>query len=75
MNDTMVFDFDQLIEGFTYLDRLRETGLVNMFGASNYVVNDLGHDKAAARSLVTMWMKSYDADKSVEDRALAFETT
>jgi aryl-alcohol dehydrogenase-like predicted oxidoreductase len=71
MSDVMDYDFDQLVEAFAYLDRLRETGLVNMFGSSNYVANDLGHDTATARSLVAMWMKSYDADKSVADRATA----
>lgn len=71
----MDYDFEQLVETFTYLDSLRETGLVNMFGASSYVAQDLGHDKATARSLVAMWMKSYDGETSVEDRALSFGET
>jgi len=69
----MNYDFEQLVEAFEYLDSLRESGAVNMFGASSYVAEDLGHDKRTARDLVSMWMKSYDVDKSVEDRALSFE--
>ena len=69
----MDYDFDQLVEAFAYLDDLRESGAVNMFGASKYVAEDLGYEKATARSLVTMWMKSYDSDSSVEDRAMSFE--
>jgi len=69
----MDYDFEQLVETFEYLDSLRDSGAVNMFGAASYVAEDLGHDKATARSLVAMWMKSYDVEKSVEDRALSFE--
>jgi aryl-alcohol dehydrogenase-like predicted oxidoreductase len=69
----MDYNFEQLVETFEYLDSLRESGAVNMFGAASYVAKDLGHDKATARSLVAMWMKSYDVEKSVEDRALSFE--
>lgn len=69
----MDYNFEQLVETFTYLDRLRETGLVNMFGASSYVAQDLDYSKADARELVALWMKSYDGETSVEDRALSFE--
>ncbi len=69
----MDYDFDQLVEAFAYLDDLRESGAVNMFGASKYVAQDLCHDNTTARSLVSMWMKSYDGDSSVEDRAMSFE--
>ncbi len=69
----MDYDFDQLVEAFAYLDDLRDSGAVNMFGASKYVAEDLGHEKSTARSLVTMWMKSYDGASSVEARAMSFE--
>lgn len=71
----MDYDFEQLVETFTYLDRLRATGLVNMFDSSSYVAQDLGHDKATARELVAMWMKSYDGKSSAEDRATSFGET
>lgn len=69
----MEYDFEQFVEAFEYLDSLRESGAVNMFGASTYVAEDLGHDKATSRSLVSMWMKSFNKDVSVEDRARSFE--
>jgi hypothetical protein len=69
----MDYDFEQFVEAFEYLDELRESGVVNMFGATTYVVDDLGHDKKTARNLVTAWMKSYDGETSAEDRAKTFE--
>ena len=69
----MEYDFEQFVEAFEFLDDLRESGAVNMFGATTYVVDDLGHDKKTARNLVTAWMKSYDGVSSVEDRAKSFE--
>jgi hypothetical protein len=68
----MDYDFDQLVEAFAYLDDLRESGAVNMFGAATYVAEDLGHDKRTARDLVSMWMRSYDGDSSVEDRVMCW---
>ena len=65
----MDYDFDQLVEAFAYLDVLRESGATNMFGASAYVQDDLGHDKKTSRDLVSMWMKSFDGETSVEQRA------
>ena len=44
-----------------------------MFGASAYVIDELGHDRATARNLVTAWMKSFDGVSSVEDRVKTFE--
>lgn len=69
----MEYDFEQFVEAFEFLDELRESGAVNMFGASAYVVDVLGHDKKTARNLVTAWMKSYDGETSAEDRAKTFE--
>jgi N-acetylglucosamine kinase-like BadF-type ATPase len=69
----MEYDFEQFVEAFEFLDALRESGETNMFGASSYVISDLGHDRATARNLVSAWMKSYDGVSSVEDRAKSFE--
>jgi hypothetical protein len=69
----MEYDFDQFVEAFEFLDELRESGETNMFGASSYVVSELGHDKTTARNLVTAWMKSFDGISSVEDRAKTFK--
>jgi hypothetical protein len=47
---------------FEYLNELRESGAVNMFGSSIYLIQDFGLDKRTARRLVGMWMQSFDAD-------------
>ena len=68
----MTYDFEQVADAFAFLDTLREFGEVNMFGAATYVAEDLGHDKRTARDLVSMWMKSFDPEVTVEDRARSF---
>ena len=68
----MKYDFEQVADAFAFLDTLREFGSVNMFGAATYVAEELGHDKATSRELVSMWMKSFDGETSVEDRARSF---
>ena len=42
-----------------YLDDLRESGLVNMFGSSEYIVEQFGIGKIKAREIVKYWMKSF----------------
>jgi hypothetical protein len=69
----MEYDFEQFVEAFEFLDDLRESGETNMFGASSYVMGQLGHDRTTARNLVSAWMKSYDGETSAEDRAKSFE--
>jgi len=71
----MTYDFEQVADAFAFLDTLREFGEVNMFGAATYVAEDLGHDKRTARDLVSMWMKSFDPEVTVEDRARSFGET
>lgn len=46
-------------EIFEYLDELRESGETNMFGASNYLMNRFGMDRAEARKYVKDWMASH----------------
>ena len=42
-----------------YLDRLRDSGVTNMFGAAPYVQNEFGVDKYEARKIVGEWMRTY----------------
>jgi len=42
-----------------YLDDLRESGVVNMFGASAYVEAEFGVSKKEAISIVSEWMLSF----------------
>ena len=44
---------------FLFLDGLRESGTTNMFGASPYLVRELGLDKSVARALLSEWMMTF----------------
>ena len=44
---------------FEFLDRLRESGQINMFGAGPVVQSEFGFDKREARSLVMEWMGGF----------------
>jgi len=46
-------------EVFQFLDDLRESGIVNMFGATPYVQEAFGVKKMEARELVVEWMKTF----------------
>jgi hypothetical protein len=44
-------------EEFTYLNRLRESGEVNMFGAAPYIEMEFGVSRREARTIVSDWMQ------------------
>jgi hypothetical protein len=46
-------------EYFEYLNELRESGQTNMFGASNYLMNEFGLGRHEARDIVKQWMESF----------------
>ncbi len=56
-----------LIEVYTFLDNLRESGIVNMFAAGPYVKDAFNLSGPEARKLLTGWMQAYsktwDGDK------------
>lgn len=43
-----------------FLDKLRESGQTNMFGAAPYVSEAFGVSKYEARDLVKNWMQTFD---------------
>ena len=45
---------------FKFLDHLRESGEVNMFGAGRFLQTEFGIEKAEARSFLTHWMETYE---------------
>ncbi len=45
---------------FNFLNDLRESGKINMFGAAPYVEEMFGLERAEARSAVMEWMKSFE---------------
>ena len=42
-----------------FLDKLRESGATNMFGAAPYVSDAFGVSKYEARDLVINWMETF----------------
>lgn len=46
-------------EHLEYLDQLRETGLVNMFGASRNLEVDYGMEEDEAKATLVYWMTTY----------------
>lgn len=47
---------DDMLE---YLDELRDSGVVNMFGSRPYVMEEFDLDSKEAQSVVSYWMKTY----------------
>ena len=43
-----------------FLDQLRESGAINMFGAAPYVSDAFGVTKYEARDLVKNWMQTFE---------------
>jgi hypothetical protein len=46
-------------EIFNYLLALRDSGAINMFGSSQYVMDEFGLTRREARDAVMAWMKSF----------------
>ena len=61
--------FDEISnEVFLYLEELRESGVTNMFGAHQYVMEDFEISKPLAIKLVKTWMDRYDEEKTKENK-------
>ena len=43
----------------TYLNNLRESGVVNMFGAGEYIEGAFGVTKREARTILSEWMSQF----------------
>jgi len=56
-NNDLNLDFDSPI--FEYLDDLRESGVVNMFGAGPYLQEQFGLDRHTAKRYVLAWMETF----------------
>ncbi len=46
---------------FQYLDKLRESGAVNMFGATPHLMQKFSMNKNEARTVLSSWMRSKGA--------------
>lgn len=58
-------------EQFEYLDKLRKSGKINMFGAPTYVAHEFHVPMAIARAIWGAWADSFEDGKSVEERVSA----
>lgn len=61
--------YTELAEAFRYLDRLRESGVTNMYGARPYLIRDLGRSADQASDELSLWMKTFSRDEEPEARA------
>jgi len=48
------------LEMFEWLDNLRESNTINMFGARPYLVEAFGISKAEAGNILVGWMKTFE---------------
>jgi hypothetical protein len=48
---------------FSYLNKLRDSGETNMFGATPYIVNEFNMDKRTAANYLILWMQSFKNEK------------
>lgn len=46
-------------EHLEFLDNLRESGIVNMFGAHPYLADEFNISEEAARMITAYWMKTF----------------
>ena len=47
---------------WNYLEKLRRSGVTNMFGAVPYLVEEFGLDRDEAKKILTEWMENYNPD-------------
>ena len=45
---------------FEFLNELRESGAINMFGAAPVLADTFGMSKSQARGVLSAWMKSFE---------------
>lgn len=46
-------------ETFKYLDELKDSGVVNMFGATDHIINHFGYTREQSKQLLMEWMGSH----------------
>lgn len=60
------------LEAFEFLNDLRESGEVNMYGAGLYIEDRFGHDKIESRRLLKLWMENFKPDGEYETTRILF---
>ena len=46
-------------EHLIFLDALRDTGIINMFGAGQYIMDEFEVDHGQAQSILGYWMETF----------------
>tara|TARA_B000000609_G_C24179240_1_gene356580 strand:+ start:1685 stop:2092 length:408 start_codon:yes stop_codon:yes gene_type:complete len=50
-------------EAFLFLDDLKDSGVVNMFGAADNIMNEFGYTREQSKKLLAEWMGSHSSRK------------
>lgn len=58
---------EELIEGFRYLQELRESGRTNMYGAIPFMVSELRWREPLAREVWDLWVNLEDGCSTPEE--------
>ena len=48
------------LEQYRYLVELRDSGRTNMWGAAEYMEDELGIDRSEAKTVLVDWIKSFN---------------
>ena len=56
------FEMEVRKEEFVFLDELRASGIVNMYGASEYLMNEFGIKFNEAKEILKDWMNTYSPE-------------
>ena len=54
-------------EHWIFLEHLRRSGIVNMFGSAPYLAAAFGLDQREASKIVSDWMRNYNPDDYDEE--------
>jgi len=54
---------------FEYLDRLRESGVTNMFGSVPYIQNQFDVSESQAKRIFKAWWETFDENETLAVRA------
>ena len=58
---------EQEKEVFQYLNKLRESGVTNMYGASPYIQSKFGLDRQDSRILLSIWMSNFSEEGNYDE--------
>jgi len=53
-----------------YLNELRSSGVINMFGASPYIIEEFGVTQSESRQLLSLWMANFNEECDYKDIAI-----